>query len=267
MRISSFLQKIAFLLFFGMLFSCDSDFNSVGANIVDNEDIVLDVYSSASITAYNKAIGPVQTNRLPLNSLGVIDNPVFGKTIASYVTQLKLTTVGSSLSMLVNPEVESVELTVPYFSVLQSIEEDGKRIFKLDSVYGNLESKIRLNVYESGYYLKEFDPSTNFEEVQRYYSDMYDIVNNAKNPLRLNNSDNVSQNDAFFFDKSEHVIYEENENGEQVVKERLNPMMKLALDKAFFQEKFFNAPSGQFKTITYLTATSKVCFFKLKTLG
>ncbi|HUH52283.1 MAG TPA: DUF4270 domain-containing protein [Flavobacterium sp.] len=267
MSISSFLQKIAFLLFFGVLFSCDSDFNSVGANIVDNEDIVLDIYSSASITAYNKAIGPVQTNRLPLNSLGVINNPVFGKTISSYVTQLKLTAPGTNLATLANPVIESVELTIPYFNVLQSIEEDGARIFKLDSIYGNLESKFRLNVYESGYYLKEFDPSTNFEEVQRYYSDMYDVVNNAKNPVRLNNSTEVSQNDAFFFDKSEHVVYEEDENGEQVVKERLNPMMKLSLDHAFFQDKFFNAPSGQLENDNVFNSYFKGLFFQVEDLG
>lgn len=267
MRINSFLQKTSFLLFFGMLFSCDSDFNAVGANIVDNENIVLDVYSSASITAYNKAIGPVQTNRLPLNSLGVIDNPVFGKTVASYVTQLKLATIGSSISALVDPEITEVELRVPYFNTLQSIEESGERIYKLDSLHGSATSKFKLNIFESGYYLQEFDPSTNFEETQRYYSNMYDVINNAKNPFRLNNSDNIAQNDMFFFDKSEQVVYEEGENGEQEVKERFNPMMRMSLDKNFFQEKIFNAPSGQLENDNVFNSYFRGLFFQVEDLG
>src|SRR5690606_31181644 len=128
-------------------------------------------------------------------------------------------------------------------------------------------NKFRLNIYESGYYLRDFDPSTNFEEAQKYYSDLYNDIYNVRNPSRLNNSDEVAQNDAFFFDKSEHIVYEDETAEELVVSKRETPQMKIELDNTFFQNKIFNAPAGQMDNNNTFASYFKGLFFQVEDLG
>ena len=266
MKTTFFLKKGLLFLLAGLLWSCDDDFNSVGSDIVGNENLNLESLS-VDVIAYNRATGAVQTNGLPLNSLGVLDNSVFGKSVISYVTQLQFVAGTNPTTGIVNPTITKVELTVPYFSRLEETDADGNRTYKLDSLYGNADNKFRLNVYESGYYLRDFDPSTNFEERQKYYSDLYNDVYSVRNPNRLNNSENTAQNDAFFFDKSEQIIYEEDQDGEQVISERQAPQMKIELDKNFFQNKIFNAPAGQMDNNNTFASYFKGLFFQVEDLG
>ena len=266
MKIVSSLKKGLFVLFLVLLWSCDDDFNSVGSDIVGNENLNMESLS-VDVVAYNRAIGAVQTNGLPLNCLGVLDNSVFGKSVISYVTQLQLAAGTNPTVDIVNPTITKVELTVPYFNTLEETDSDGNNTYKLDSLYGNANNKFRLNIYESGYYLRDFDPSTNFEERQKYYSDLFDDIYNARNPNRLNNSENIAQNDSFFFDKSEHIIYEDGENGEQTVSERQTPQMKIELDKTFFYDKIFNAPSGQMDNNNTFANYFRGLLFQVEDLG
>lgn len=266
MKITSFLKKVLPVFLVGFLWSCDDDFSPVGSDVVGSDNLGVETLS-IDVTAYNKATGAVQANGLLLNSLGVVDNPVFGKTIASYVTQLILPANTNPVQGIINGVVTNVELTVPYYfdSSQTTTDGDGNRTFVLDSVYG--EGKFKLNIYESGYYLNDFDPSTNFEEYQKYYSDMYDQINNAKNPLVLNDSPDSSQNAEFFFSNEEHVVYEVDNSGEQVVKERLNPQMKIQLNTDFFQNKFFNAPQGQIDNNNTFKDYFRGVFFQVEDLG
>jgi len=233
-------------LFFGFLFlflACDRDFSPIGSEIVGDENLKIQSLN-VDVVSYNKVTNAVQTNGLPLNSLGVIENPVFGKSVISFVTQLRLPTESNPTQNIVSPTITKVELTIPYFNTLESIEDNQNEVYKLDSLYGNANNKFKLNIYESGYYLRDFDPNANFEERQKYYSDLYNDIYNTRKPNRLNNSLNIAQNDLFFFDKSAHVIYE-TKDGEQVVKERQPPQMKMELDKEFFKNKIFNASPGE----------------------
>lgn len=263
MKVYSYLKGILAVVAVAFFVACDDDYNSIGSNIVGNDNMDLQSYTSENVIAYNRATGPVQTDSYPLNSLGVIDNPVFGKTVVSFVTQLRLVT-GTGAPSALNPEITKVELTIPYFSTLESTDENGNQTYKLDSLYTTENAKFRLNVYESGYYLRDFDPDTNFEEYQKYYSDMYDQINNAKIGQRLNNSEDVAQNDEFFFDPSEHVIYE---NNGETVSERLKPQMLLELDKDFFMEKIFNSPVGVLESENVFKNYFKGLFFQVEDIG
>lgn len=266
MKTTSFLKKGLLFLFTGLLWSCDDDFNSVGSDIVGNENLNMES-ASFDVVAYSRATGAVQTDGLSINSLGVLDNSVFGKSVISYVTQLQLVSGTNPTVDIVNPTVTKVELIIPYFSKLESTDSDGNRTYKLDSLYGSADNKFRLNIYESGYYLRDFDPSTNFEERQKYYSDLYNEIYSARNPNRLNNSTDVAQNDAFFFDKSEHILYEDETVAEPVIKERLAPQMKIELDKAFFQNKIFEAPAGQMDNNNTFANYFRGMFFQIEDLG
>lgn len=262
-----FLTKILPLFLIGFLWSCDDDFTSTGKNIVGEGDISITKYTVQNIAAYNRANGAVQSNNLPINGLGVINNPVFGKTISSFVTQLEFATGSNPVADIANATVTKVELTIPYFSKLKETDSEGNRTYTLDSLVNNNNAKFRLNIYESGYYLRDFDPDTNFEESQKYYSDMNTTINGAKIGNRLNDSENMAQNDAFFFDSSEIKIFETNEEGEEVLKERLEPQMRLELNKAFFQQKIFNAPAGQMDNNNTFKNYFKGLYFQAEDLG
>lgn len=241
MKFNSFFKT--FLLgFVVVLFaSCDKDFNEVGTDIIGEDHYLFDVDSTKSIIAYNQALGPVQTNNLPLNALGYYNHPVFGKTKASFVTQLELVAADPKF---INPSsivIDSVYLYVPYFSELIETNEDGDRIYELDSIYG--EDKIKLEVYESNYFLRDFDVSTDLHEAQKYYSNQKPLFDASVGVL-LNNSTNTAENTQFGFSPNEIKLEYTDEDGETVVKERLAPGMFLNLDKMFFRNKIIEAPSG-----------------------
>ncbi len=201
MKFNSFFKT--FLLGFLVVFvtSCDKDFNEIGADFVDS-----DHYDFTSIkydvVAYNQGIGPVQTSNLPVNALGYYNNPVFGKTTASFVTQLELASIDPTI---VNPAavtIDSVYLHVPYFSKLQSTDATtGDSTFTLDSIYGS--GKIKLEVFRSNYYLRNLDanPISGLLEQQNYFSDQQEIGNISISayPNRLNNSALTNQNNDFEF--------------------------------------------------------------------
>lgn len=264
MKITSFFKKVLPVLLAGFLWSCDEDFNSIGSDIIGDDSTNINSTYFDNNIAYSKATGAVQSGKLPINSLGVINNPVFGKTITSFVTQLQFVGGVNPVAGVQDATVTRVELTIPYFSTLKQTDSNGNRTYELDSLYGET-GKFRLNVYESGYYLREYDPSTNFEEYQKYFSDMYDEINNAKIGNRLNDSDDDEQNDMFYFSNEEYVTYDEIDS--TVVKERIAPQMRLELNKDFFQQKIFNAPAGQMDNNNTLANYFKGLFFQVEDLG
>lgn len=155
---------IAFTALF--IVSCDKDYNSIGSDIVGNEHFTFGDGESFGVKAYNQRTGVVQTNNLPVNYIGIIDNSLFGRTRSNFVTQLELVTLNPTFGTGI--EIDSVVLTVPYFSKKTSTESSGRGIYTLDSIRGTGE--LDLKVYENGFYLREYDPQTNFTTAQKYYS-------------------------------------------------------------------------------------------------
>lgn len=269
-------KKIAVLfLVFSMVFiSCDQDFNTIGSDLVGDEHFDFDTYNVA-LKAYSVRTGEVQTNNLPINPLGFYNNPFFGETKANFVTDLALNTVQPNFGTAV--VVDDVTLYIPFYSTVKTTNEDGSREFTLDSIYSKTEagkiSKMKLNVFENGYYLSPFE-GPNQDETAKYYSDMNTVIDAQKRGAdasgnsisvasggtRLNNGSNVAENDEFFFNKSEIVIYKTKLNtvsgnvefvdandafttdpSEYVVKERLSPGIYLHLNKDFFKKKIIES--------------------------
>lgn len=269
-------KKIAVLfLVFSMVFiSCDQDFNTIGSDLVGDEHFDFDTYN-VGLKAYSVRTGEVQTNNLPINPLGFYNNPFFGETKANFVTDLVLKTANPSFGTAV--QVDDVTLYIPYFSTLKTSNADGSNVYSLDSIYGaNKESKMKLSVYENGYSLSSFE-GPNQDIGSKYYSDMDNVIDAQKRGAdasgnsisvtsggtRLNNSSNVAENDEFFFNKSEIVIYKTKLNTvsgniefvdandafttdptKYVVKERLSPGIYLHLNKDFFKKKIIESASG-----------------------
>lgn len=250
-KISFYGIMTTFVLSILLLSSCDQDFSEMGSGIVDDNHFAFTPDSSTTVRAYTQATGVLQTNNFnsntaPINLLGIYNTPVFGKVKANFVTQLTLGSVNPSFSAEKNPVLDSVVLTIPYFSTKITSSENVVT-YKLDSIKGS--DPISLKVFESGYIINSLNPSDNFQTQQLYYSDQDAIFNMNIKGTMLNNSPDVMQNVSFKPSNKEVVKFKLDRGLNPVVpaevETRLAPRMRLKLDKAFFQDKIMNAPSGK----------------------
>ncbi len=241
------IYKLLFLVGVIAFFTaCDKDFNEIGSDVIGDDHFGLIKNDSQTVLAYNTATGQVETSNQPINSLGYYNNPFFGKTKASVVSQVLLDTVNQTIGT--NPTVTKVELSLPYFSRLISRDAtSGDSTYELDSIQGfsivndkKVFNKIKLSVYENNYTLRDLDASLNFLDVQRYYSGETSVFDTYKNPARLNDDTNLAQNDEFIYSSAEIKTYK-TVDGAQVVDTRSAPGMRLKLRNDFFQDKLFGA--------------------------
>ena len=241
------IYKLLFLVGIIAFFTaCDKDFNEIGSDVIGDDHFGLIKNDSQTVLAYNTATGQVETSNQPINSLGYYNNPFFGKTKASVVSQVLLDTVNQTIGT--NPTVTKVELSLPYFSRLISRDAtSGDSTYELDSIQGfsivndkKVFNKIKLSVYENNYTLRDLDASLNFLDVQRYYSGETSVFDAYKNPARLNDDTNLGQNDEFIYSSAEIKTYK-TVDGAQVVDTRSAPGMRLKLRNDFFQDKLFGA--------------------------
>ena len=252
MQNNSFFKLLFLVSIFTFFASCDKDFNEIGSDVIGVDHFGLIQDTTKTVIAYNQATGSVETSNLPINSLGYYNNPFFGKTRASVVSQVSLDTVNQTIGAL--PTVTKVELSLPYFSHLVSTDATtSNRTYELDSVHGfvttdskKVFNKIKLSVYESNYYLRDYDASLGFLDAQKYYSGATSDFDIVKNPNRLNDETDASQNDAFLYNADEIKTYK-TVDGVEVVDTRSVPGMRLKLRNQFFQDKLFGSgAAGKF---------------------
>ena len=262
------MNKISLVKRLGLLFlvvffaSCDKDFNTIGSSIVDETYFDLEKEVFEGITAEDTVTGPVQSNNLTLNSLGIYNDPVFGVSASHFVSQVELDQNDWGTTFNGHASVDSVWVYVPYFSTLKTTNTDGTREYELNSVY-NEEKKFRLKIYENGYLLGSHDPSA-ADGVQRFYSDDKNKVESnllgadgsgasVPNGQYLNNGP-VAENEEFTFSDKEKIIYKTNGSGYyvdaagavlldqtnvslRVIKERFAPGIWLSLNKDYFRKR------------------------------
>lgn len=248
MQKKTFLKSaLGILTLMVLMVSCDKDFNSIGSSLIGDPHFGYELYSDASVNAFNMATGAVQTNNLPLNSLGIYNNPVFGKTKAGFVTQLEMSSVNPDFDkdgLFV--DLDSVVLSVPYFSHKDPDSETG---YALDSIIGS--GTIDLKLFESGYYIAEHDPSTNFEDSQKFYSDQESVFDGKKVNFQLNNSSDTKENSKFEPSAKPFITYKRNddltfkEKTSSNIESSKSPRMALHLDVPYFKNKIINAPTGK----------------------
>jgi hypothetical protein len=244
------LQVICFGLVIISFVACDKDFTTLESDIINNQNatnfnIVTNQYD---IITYNKVLGPVQTNNLGLNTLGYF-NDAYGSTTAEFVTQLSPTSFAPSFGE--NVVLDSVVLSLPFFGSITEIDEDGNISYQLDSVIGS--SPIKLSIYESNYFLRDFNPNADFNEIQPYYSNKStsnsEMISTAvlegeeliliQNPdeeghISLDNNGNALINNSGF------ILTTIDDEGETQVTQRQPPGLRLKLDPQFWQEKIID---------------------------
>jgi hypothetical protein len=290
--------------------SCTKEYNSIGTEILKSDTFETSL-ENIPVFASQKRIQPFKSNGLTSYQLGQINDNIFGKTEASFITQLTLSQPnpyfgkwdsdseinGDPNNIKVieeNETVNNVILEIPFFNntfdsdgdgvidlydvdsndiysdsdgdgVSDIVEKsngtdplnpdtdgdgindnedtesinpnNGATVYDVDSLIGNINASFKIKIEELDYYLRDYDPTNNFESFQKYYSDDHFIKNFSKETLF---DDNIE------IDTNEIVIYNEDDpntndvDESTTVKERLSPRLKIPLDNAFFQDKILN---------------------------
>ncbi|KAA3622188.1 MAG: DUF4270 domain-containing protein [Flavobacterium sp.] len=199
--------------------SCEEDFNTIGVDIIGNETFKSEFTDSLSVLAYSRKLLPVQSNALPVYQLGVYNDPFYGKRTVNFLTQVTMDV--NEPDFEINPRADSVVLFLPFFST-QITDDDDVVTYELDSVYGS--APIDIKIYESNFFLRDFDPNTGFQEAQKYYANQQQLFESFKGELIHTVEDFVPSDEAYKINDTISFI----------------PGMRVKLPTDFFQEKILN---------------------------
>ncbi|GGD19760.1 DUF4270 domain-containing protein [Hyunsoonleella pacifica] len=195
---------IALFSIFLVTLSCDTEYSSIESSVLGEGNFNFNGNAfEIPVKAYNKNLSAQQINGLTSNLLGFFDDPIYGETTASIVTQVVPSSFATNDANMfgVNPIIESVTLTIPYFSTQTSIDTEGKPEYKIDSLFvknNNPENikPIRLKIYENSYFLRSFNPVDIENNSQNYFS---------KADASINNTDNFSEIESGSINFDEHI--------------------------------------------------------------
>jgi hypothetical protein len=230
--------------------ACDDDFSTVGDEVIENNNFSTDLFADSQVTAYNKRLGPVQANALPVYQLGKNVDPVYGTTFSELTIQASLITgtenprfgdktqeqEDEDLTDFEEDEtVTEVWLNIPYFST-NTLNDDGEIEVEVDSIYGNVTQPFNLKVQELTYFLRAFDEDG---EPQIYFSNE-DFSTRVGETLYENPAYeiNLERIDVEETDVNGTAVLDE--NGNPVIEETLSPRIRVPLDAEFFQERIID---------------------------
>lgn len=206
-------------LVISLFFACEKEFSEIGSGIVGDPNIEIK-YQAYPAKTYNKRITPFQSNGLPKNFLGYYNDPVFGSTSVHFLAQL--TPKNYNVSFGDNPVLDSVVLTIPY-----AVKKKDD-VYTIDSLYG--EHPVKLSIFKNNFLLRDFDPNSDLDESQRYFSD-----GSLSSTEQLNTSDLEGEllytTSNFFPSNEEIILTEENDEGETETSATLAPSLRIRLDE------------------------------------
>ena len=113
----------------------------------------------------------------------------------------------------------------------------GATVYDVDSLLGNFTDAFKLKIQEMDYYLRQYDPTDNFESRQRYYNDNT-ILENFTGQVLFDGEVQIDTNELIIYrdDDPETTDIDESEE----VKERLSPRIRVPLNPDFFQSKLID---------------------------
>ncbi len=234
MNTRTIMPKVAAILFFIIsIVSCQEDFNTIGSDIIGDGSLLSQLDNTKTVVAYSRKLAPVQTNIIPVSQLGVFNDGTFGKSSISFLTQLQMETPNFIFGDSIGHEItlDSVMLYIPYYN--QNTTEDGVTSYTLDSVYG--ASPINININESNYFLRDLDPSSNFQDAQLYYSNEATLfeANLLQNELATEITDFIPSSEGY-----EIINRDTSTDGStQIDTTIIAPGIRVALSNDYFQEK------------------------------
>ena len=238
--------KLLSVFFIIFIYSCDKDFTSIDSDVISAENAINFNTSSIDypIVASNLRLNPVKSNNLPSFMLGYNNNPFYGESKASFLGQVVPAEFSPSFGE--NVVLDSVILTIPYYSRGVETSEEGDITYEIDSVYGSTATK--LYVYKSNFYLRDFNPSGDFSDSQNYYSNgalsNSESINQAEIEAELlYESGIIGDGSDDFIPSSERIDLTSLDSlGETYVSSSIAPAIRLKLNNPndnFWQSLFF----------------------------
>ena len=148
--------------------SCEKDFTSLDSDVINSDNAINFETNSIEypIVTHSKIVDPVQSNNLPSFLLGYNNHAIYGESTSSFVGQMVPDQYSPDFGD--NVVLDSVILTIPYFSRGIETSDEDDITYELDSVYGG--SPIKLSIYRNNFFLRSFDPYGEFDDSQKYYS-------------------------------------------------------------------------------------------------
>ena len=226
-RLKKWMIALLAVVALGFTTACIEDNNLVGTEIVGDESLISDPDATATVVAFSQQLRGIRTNIPQIDRsgiMGVHQDLIYGKTTMNFLTQLRLTRLKPEFGN--GARVDSVKLYLPYYS-RSKIDVDTTYI--LDSIYANKSMKIE--VFESNYFLREMDPNTNFESSQSYYSDQ-------KVVFEEHLGDKIGEIEEFF-PRTLPIIHTIGEDDEKEV-DKWEPGLYMDLSTEFFEEKILS---------------------------
>ena len=112
-------------------------------------------------------------------------------------------------------------------------------VYDIDSIYGNRNSEFTLQIHELTYYLNDYDPLTNFQSAQTYYSNRDYYSEGFVGETLFDGTIKLNFDEIRFYYKEDDPDTPDIDETTQV-ETRLTPRLRIPLDPNFFQEKLID---------------------------
>ncbi len=241
----NFFKIFIFLL---LIVSCEKDFASFDSQVVNSDNAINFSTNSVEygLTTRSEMINPVQSNNLPSFLLGSYTHPQYGRSNSSFVGQMVPEDYDHDFGD--NVVLDSVVLTIPYYSRGIDTSEEGDITYEIDSVYGN--SPVKISVYKNNFFLRTFDPFSDFNTSQGYFSNgslsVEEIIDTAQLEGEL-----LFEIDDFTPSEEQINLTELDTAGNPYVAQRIAPALRFKLDNPnddFWESNFFENEGNQVLT-------------------
>ncbi|MAU30408.1 MAG: hypothetical protein CMC36_00655 [Flavobacteriaceae bacterium] len=227
------------LLIVLVIASCEKDFASFDSQVINSENAINFSTNSVeyNVTSRSKMVNPVQTNNLPSFLLGSYNHPQYGRSNSNFVGQMVPSEYNHEFGE--NVVLDSVVLTIPYFSRGVDTSEDGDITYELDSVYG--DSPIKISVYKNNFFFRSFDPYSDFDTSQSYFSNgslsVEEVIDSGQLEAEL-----LFEIDEFIPSNKQINLTEIDTSGNTYVSQKLAPALRFKLNNPnenFWESNFF----------------------------
>ena len=241
-------QYIKIIVIFLAFVSCEKDFASFDSGVINSDNAINFSTNSLeySLTTKSEMVNPVQTNNLPSFLLGSYNHPQYGRSNSSFVGQMVPSEYNHDFGD--NVVLDSVVLTIPYFSRGIDTSEEGDITYEIDSVYGN--DPIKISVYRNNFFFRTFDPFSDFDTSQSYYSNgslsVEEIIDGAQLEGEL-----LFEIDDFTPSAQQINLTEIDTSGNPYVSQRIAPALRFKLNNPndnFWETNFFENEGNQVLT-------------------
>ena len=241
----NFFKIFIFLL---LIVSCEKDFASFDSQVVNSDNAINFSTNSVEygLTTRSEMVNPVQSNNLPSFLLGSYTHPQYGRSNSSFVGQMVPEDYDHDFGD--NVVLDSVVLTIPYYSRGIDTSEEGDITYEIDSVYGN--SPVKISVYKNNFFLRTFDPFSDFNSSQGYFSNGSLSVEEIIDATQLE-GELLFEIDDFTPSEQQINLTELDTAGNPYVAQRIAPALRFKLNNPnddFWESNFFENEGNQVLT-------------------